>query len=58
MGSDARTHPIERTASMTRPTARRSNYRITRRLSAIHRTHATAPHLGCVLCIVGVTPAR
>jgi hypothetical protein len=43
---------------MTRQTTRRSTYRITRRMSAIHRTHATAPHLGCVLCIVGVAPAR
>jgi hypothetical protein len=42
---------------MTRQASRRSTYRITRRMSAIHRTHATAPHLGCVLCIVGVTPA-
>jgi hypothetical protein len=43
---------------MTRQTTRRTNYRITRRMSAIHRTHATAPHLGCILCMVGVTPAR
>jgi hypothetical protein len=41
---------------MTRSPARRSPYRITRRMAALHRTHATAPHLGCVLCIVGVAP--
>jgi len=49
-----RTH--ERTRPMTRSPARRSPYRITRRMAALHRTHATAPHLGCVLCIVGVAP--
>ena len=43
---------------MTRPTSRRPNYRITRRMAAVHRTLATAPHLGCILCMVGVTPAR
>ena len=43
---------------MTRPTTRRSNYRITRRMAAIHRTHTTAPHLGCVLCMTGGYPAR
>jgi hypothetical protein len=43
---------------MTRQTTRRMNYRITRRMSAVHRTHATAPHLGCILCMVGLTPAR
>ena len=37
---------------MTRPSSRRSPYRITRRMAAIHRTHATAPHFGCVLCFV------
>jgi hypothetical protein len=43
---------------MTRPTARRSNYRITRRMAAIHRAHATAPHLGCVLCFASAAPTR
>jgi hypothetical protein len=43
---------------VTRSTTRRSNYRITRRMAAIHRAHATAPHLGCVLCMVGATPPR
>jgi len=43
---------------MPRRTTRRTNYRITRRISAIHRTHATALHLGCILCMVGMTPAR
>jgi hypothetical protein len=44
---------------LTRPsTARRSSYRITRGMSAIHRAHSTAPHFGCVLCIVGVVPGR
>jgi hypothetical protein len=46
------------TRSTTRATARRSSYRITRRMTAIHRAHSTAPHLGCVLCIVGATPGR
>ena len=39
---------------MTRSTARRTPYRITRRMAAIHRAHSTAPHLGCVLCFAGV----
>jgi hypothetical protein len=43
---------------MTRPTTRRTNYRISRRMSAIHRAHATAPHLGCVLCMTATTPTR
>ena len=43
---------------MTRSTTPRSNYRITRRMAAIHRAHATAPHFGCVLCMVGATPTR
>jgi hypothetical protein len=43
---------------MTRPTTRRSHYRITRRMTAIHRAHSTAPHFGCVLCIVGDAPSR
>jgi hypothetical protein len=43
---------------MTRPTAHRSAYRITRRMTAIHRAHSTAPHFGCVLCVVGAAPAR
>ena len=43
---------------MAHATTRRSNYRITRRMAAIHRTHATAPHLGCVLCMTGATPPR
>ena len=43
---------------MTRPSSRRVSYRISRRMAAIHRTHATAPHLGCVLCIVGADAAR
>ena len=42
---------------MTRQTARPANYRITRRMAAIHRTHATAPHLGCVLCMTGAVAA-
>jgi hypothetical protein len=44
---------------MTRPTTtRRSNYRITRRIAVVHKAHATAPHLGCVLCVIGVLPPR
>ncbi len=43
---------------MSRTNTRRSPYRITRRMAAVHRTHTTAPHFGCVLCIVGVGPAR
>ena len=43
---------------MTRQTTRRSNYRITRRMAAIHRTHLAAPHFGCILCIVEAAPAR
>ena len=43
---------------MTRPTPRRVSYRITRRMAAIHRTDASAPHLGCVLCIVGPSAGR
>jgi len=43
---------------MTRPSSRRVSYRITRRMAAIHRTHATAPHFGCVLCVVGVDAGR
>ena len=46
------------TRPITRSSARRSSYRITRRMTAIHRAHSTAPHFGCVLCIVGAGPAR
>ncbi|HEX2755503.1 MAG TPA: hypothetical protein VHM48_08570 [Candidatus Limnocylindrales bacterium] len=43
---------------MTRTTSRPVNYRITRRMAAVHRADATAPHLGCVLCLVGRAPGR
>jgi hypothetical protein len=43
---------------MSRSNAHRSPYRITRRMAAIHRTHTTAPHFGCVLCMTGHFPAR
>lgn len=39
-------------------THRRSPYRNMRRQAAVHRMHATAPHLGCGLCIVGAGPGR
>ena len=43
--------------TMTRPANRRSPYRITRRMAALHRRH-TAGYPGCVLCIIGAVPAR
>lgn len=43
---------------MTRPSPRPATHRITRRMAAIHRTHATAPHLGCVLCMTGGVAGR
>ena len=43
---------------MTHATPRPANYRITRRMAARHRAHATAPHLGCVLCMVQGTAGR
>jgi hypothetical protein len=30
---------------------RRSTYRITRRMAAIHRAHRAAPYPACVICI-------
>jgi hypothetical protein len=43
---------------MTRQHARRSPYRVTRRLAAAHRAHVHAPYPACVLCIVEAAPAR
>ena len=43
---------------MTRQTARPANYRITLRIAAINLTHASAPHLGCVLCMTGGVAGR
>jgi hypothetical protein len=43
---------------MTRPARRPANHRITRRMALAHRAHATAPHLGCVLCMTGGVAGR
>jgi len=43
---------------MTRPTARRSPYRVNRRTVAAHRGHANAAYPACVLCIIGNAPSR
>ena len=43
---------------MTRPTTRRSSYRVNRRTVAAHRAHGNAAYPACVLCIIENPPSR